>query len=53
MKINSNLDINNNQIIKVRIESVSELPTDNLVEGRIVYYTVDKKYYYYDGEKMV
>lgn len=51
MKINSNLDINNNQIIKVRIESVSELPTDNLVEGRIVYYTVDKKYYYYDGEK--
>lgn len=51
MKSFSNLDINNNQLIKIRIESVSELPTENLVEGRIVYYTTDKKYYYYDGTK--
>ena len=53
MKINSNLEMNGNQLILGRAEMVSDFPNDKLFEGRLIYHSLDKKYYYYDGNNWI
>lgn len=49
MKIINDLNLNGNQIINGTAEIVSNLPSTDLNEGRLVYHSVDKCYYYYNG----
>lgn len=53
MKLNNNLNMNGNEIINVKIENTTEFPTQDLVEGRLIYHITDKKYYYYNGDNWV
>lgn len=53
MKLNNNLNMNGNEIINVKIENTTEFPTQDLVEGRLIYHITDKKYYYYNGDNWI
>lgn len=53
MKTNTNLDMSNNELVNAKFEEVSDFPTDNLFEGRLVYHSNNKKYYYYNGTKWI
>lgn len=53
MKTNTNLDMSNNELVNAKFEEVSDFPTDNLFEGRLVYHSTNKKYYYYNGTKWI
>ncbi len=49
MKLKNNIELDGNQLIEARAEVVSDFPNTKLVEGRIIYHSPNKKYYYYNG----
>lgn len=50
-RVSSDLDMTLNQILNGVLETVDELPTEGLVQGRIVYY--GQGLAVYDGEKWI
>lgn len=50
-KFVTNLDLNQNQILKGRFEALTADPSTNLFEGWIYYNTVNKVLRYYDGSE--
>lgn len=51
MQFLTDINLNGNQLLNATIQNVAVDPSTNLVEGKIIYNTSEKKMKYYDGSK--
>lgn len=51
MKILNDIDISNNQVKNMIVDTQSSDPEENNTEGKIIYNSTDKKIKYFDGDK--
>lgn len=49
MQFLTDINLNGNQLLNATIQNVAVDPSNNLVEGKIIYNTAEKKMKYYDG----